>query len=57
MGAMKANILPAEAIAAYNRQHRAVLDAIEARDPSLAQKRMTEHLECARNDLMKVLSP
>lgn len=56
-GAMKANILTAEAIAEYNRQHRAVLDAIEARDPSLAQKRMTEHLECARNDPMKVLNP
>jgi DNA-binding FadR family transcriptional regulator len=56
-GAMKANILTAEAIAEYNRQHRAVLDAIEARDASLAQQRMTEHLECARNDLMKILNP
>lgn len=56
-GAMKANILVPEAIAEYNRQHRAVLDAVELRDPSLAQKRMAEHLECARHDLMKVLNP
>ncbi|WP_108681774.1 FadR/GntR family transcriptional regulator [Methyloceanibacter sp. wino2] len=56
-GAMKANILMPEAIAEYNRQHRAVLDAIESRDPLLAQKRMAEHLESARNDLLKALNP
>ncbi|MDJ0512994.1 MAG: FadR/GntR family transcriptional regulator [Methyloceanibacter sp.] len=56
-GAVKANILMPEAISEYNRQHRAILDAIESRDPLLAQKRMTEHLESARSDLLKVLDP
>ena len=56
-GEMKANILMPEAIAEYNRQHRALLDAIELRDPLLAQERMTEHLESARSDLLKALNP
>lgn len=56
-GAMKTNILMPEAIAMYNRQHRAILDAVEAHDPLLAHRRMTEHLECVRGDLLKVLNP
>lgn len=56
-GAMKANILVPAAIAEYNRQHRAVLEAVKMRDPSLAQQRMTEHLDSARHDLMKILKP
>jgi len=56
-GAVKANILRPEAISEYNRQHREILAAIELRDPLLAQKRMAEHLESARRDLLKVLKP
>ncbi|MCB1441702.1 MAG: FadR family transcriptional regulator [Methyloceanibacter sp.] len=56
-GAIKEDVLTPEAIAEYNRQHRAILDAIELRDALLAQKRMIEHLDCARSDLLKVLKP
>lgn len=56
-GAMKEDVLTPEAIAEYNRQHRSILDAIELRDALLAQKRMIEHLDSARSDLLRVLRP
>lgn len=56
-GAIKEAVLTVEAIAEYNRQHRAILDAIQLRDALLAQKRMVEHLDCARNDMLQVMQP
>ncbi len=55
--AMKEKILTQEVIAAYNRQHRAILRAIHVRDAQLAQTLMGEHLETAREDLVKAASP
>jgi GntR family uxuAB operon transcriptional repressor len=39
-------------IAAYNRQHRAIIDAIRARNADAASRLMREHLETARQSLM-----
>jgi DNA-binding FadR family transcriptional regulator len=55
--AMKEKILTPEVIAAYNRQHRGILNAIHVRDAQLAQTLMGEHLETAREDLVKAASP
>jgi DNA-binding FadR family transcriptional regulator len=55
--AMKEKILTSEVIRDYNRQHRSIVQAIHVRDAQLAQTLMTEHLEKARDDLMKAASP
>jgi len=39
-------------IATYNRQHRAIVDAIRARDAETAGRLMREHLETARRSLI-----
>lgn len=55
--AMKQKILTSDVIADYNRQHRGILRAIHVRDAHLAQTLMAEHLEKARDDLVKAASP
>lgn len=55
--AMKEKILTPEVIAAYSHQHRGILNAIHVRDAQLAQTLMSEHLETAREDLVKAASP
>lgn len=51
-GAMKEQILTAEKIAAYNQQHRAIIDALLQRDGATAARHIAEHLETARQDLI-----
>src|SRR5262249_40417856 len=55
--AMKEKILTPEVIAAYNRQHRAIFNALNERDAQGAYALITEHLEKAREDLVKANSP
>jgi len=55
--AMKEKILTPQAIADYSRQHRGILGAIHVRDAQLAQMLMGEHLEKARDDLLRAASP
>jgi len=43
-------------IALYNRQHRAIVDAIRARDAEAAGRVMKEHLETARRSLVEAAS-
>ncbi len=50
--AMKNKILSPEEIDEYNRQHRALFEAIERRDIAAAVKQIKDHLEKARQDLM-----
>ncbi len=50
--AMKNKILSQDEIDEYNRQHRALFEAIGRRDPVAAVKHITDHLEKARHDLM-----
>ena len=50
--AMKNKILSPEVIDEYNRQHRALHEAIGRRDIVAAVKHINEHLEKARKDLM-----
>ena len=40
-------------ISQYNRQHRAIVDAIRNREPEAAAERMKEHLETARLSLTR----
>ena len=54
--AMKEQVLTPEAIAEYNTQHRAIHQALDQRDAQLAQRLVTEHLEKARNDLLRANS-
>ena len=54
--AMKNKILLPEEIDEYNRQHRAVFEAIEHRDIASAVRHINEHLEKARQDLMGAAS-
>ena len=54
--AMKNKILSPEEIDEYNRQHRAVFEAIRRRDMVSAVKHINEHLEKARRDLMGAAS-
>ena len=49
---MKRKVLSGEAIRIYNRQHRALVEAIKKRDARLAMAVVVEHLEQARRDLM-----
>jgi len=55
--AMKEKILTSEVIREYCRQHRGIVQAIHVRDAQLAQTLMAEHLEKARDDLVKAASP
>jgi len=55
--AMKEKILTPELVAAYNRQHRAIFNALNERDAQGAYALITEHLEKAREDLVKANSP
>lgn len=55
--AMKEKILTPDVIADYSQQHRSILNAIHVRDAQLAQSLMAEHLEKARDDLMKAANP
>ncbi len=49
---MKDQILTAERIDAYNREHRELYDALRSRDVEAAGRVIAEHLERARRDLM-----
>jgi DNA-binding FadR family transcriptional regulator len=55
--AMKEKILTPEAIDDYNRQHRGIYNALHERNAQLAQVLITEHLEKARDDLLRADSP
>jgi DNA-binding FadR family transcriptional regulator len=55
--AMKEKILTPEVVAAYNRQHRDIFNALHERDAQGAYALITEHLEKAREDLVKANSP
>jgi DNA-binding FadR family transcriptional regulator len=50
--AMKDKILTRDRIAAYNRHHRAIFDALASRDAETAVRTITDHLEAARRDLL-----
>ena len=50
---MRRVILNTETISIYNRQHRAILDAIRAREPEQAAVAMKSHLESARLSLTR----
>ena len=54
--AMKEQILTPVEIAEYNRQHRQVLKALDQRDAQLAAARISEHLQKARDDLLRANS-
>jgi GntR family uxuAB operon transcriptional repressor len=54
--AMKELILTPDVIRDYHRQHRAIHQAIDQRDAQLAQTLVTEHLEKARDDLLRANS-
>jgi DNA-binding FadR family transcriptional regulator len=55
--AMKEKILTPDVIVAYNRQHRGIFNALNERDAQLAYALITEHLEKARDDLLRANSP
>ena len=55
--AMKEKILTPEVVAAYNQQHRDIFNALNERDAQGAYALITEHLEKAREDLVKANSP
>ena len=55
--AMKEKILTPDVIADYNRQHRGIFNALNERDAQRAQALIAEHLEKARDDLVKANSP
>lgn len=50
--AMKDKILTSESIAAYNKQHRELFEAIVRRDREAAVRAISSHLEKARRDLV-----
>lgn len=50
--AVKGRILTRRRMNAYNRQHRAVFEALEHRDAAAAGRLMTAHLEKARSDMV-----
>ena len=55
--AMKEKILTPDVVAAYNRQHRGIFNALHERDAQGAYALITEHLEKARDDLLRANSP
>ena len=54
--AMKEQILTRDVIDDYHRQHRAIYQALDQRDAQLAQTLVTQHLEKARDDLLRANS-
>lgn len=52
--AMKDKVLTAQRIAGYNRQHRALYEALLSRDVETAVRVITAHLEDARRHLLAV---
>ncbi len=50
---MRQRTLDRDMITTYNRQHRGILDALRARQPEEAARRMGEHLETARLSLTR----
>jgi len=54
---MKEKILTSDVIANYNRQHRGIYNALIERDGQLAHALISEHLEQAREDLVRANSP
>lgn len=55
--AMKEKILIPDVIASYNRQHRSIYNALHERDAQAAHALISEHLEKAREDLVRANSP
>jgi Transcriptional regulators len=55
--AMKEKILTPDVITNYNRQHRGIYNALNERDGQLAHALISEHLEQAREDLVRANSP
>jgi DNA-binding FadR family transcriptional regulator len=55
--AMKEKILTPDVVAGYNRQHRGIFNALNERDAQTAYALITEHLEKARDDLVRANSP
>ena len=55
--AMKEKILTPDVVADYNRQHRGIFNALNERNAQKAQALISEHLEKARDDLVKANSP
>jgi DNA-binding FadR family transcriptional regulator len=55
--AMKEQILTPDVIAEYHAQHRSICQALDRRDAQLAHDLVAEHLEKARNDLLRAISP
>lgn len=53
---MRSITLTPEMIAAYNKQHREILDAIRTRDGERAASTMTQHLKTARQSLIDAAS-
>ncbi len=49
---MKRKVLSKEAIEIYNRQHRALVEALRRRDAEAAVRVVAEHLDQARQDLI-----
>src|SRR4029078_5152571 len=50
-------ILPPDVINDYNRQHRGIFNAINERDAQKEHALISEHLEKARDDLLKANRP
>ncbi|MGA8434950.1 MAG: FCD domain-containing protein, partial [Methyloceanibacter sp.] len=55
--AMKEKVLTPDVIIDYNRQHRGIFNALNERDAIAAQSLIAEHLEKARDDLLRANSP
>jgi len=55
--AMKEKILTPDVVATYNRQHRGIFSTLNERDAQGAFALITEHLEKARDDLLRANSP
>ncbi len=53
---MKEQILTPDVIQAYNLQHRGIYQALDQRDAQVAEARILEHLEKARDDLLRAHS-
>ena len=49
---VKGRVLTRRRMEAYNRQHRAVFEALQRRDADTAGRLMTAHLEKARSDML-----
>jgi DNA-binding GntR family transcriptional regulator len=49
---VKEKVLSPRQIAAYNKQHRAIYEAMTTRDPQRVAELLSEHLEKARGDLV-----